>query len=126
MFNDVVVTLVQLFIERSESSAPVSIFILILEGPTHECPSETSCSFCLLGKVANIPNFAQFIHNSTISHLENSNRESGAINMFDIQLAHASTGQRYLTCACSLPVVVSVASAIFALLFGRLQFLCCD
>ena len=44
----------------------------------------------------------------------------------DKERSHASTGQRYLSCACSLPVVVSVASAIFALLFGRLQFLCCD
>ena len=39
---------------------------------------------------------------------------------------YASTGQRYLSCACSLSVVVSVASAILALLLGRLQFLCCD
>ena len=30
----------------------------------------------------------------------------------------ASTGQQYLSCACFLPVVVSVASTIFALLFG--------
>ena len=41
-------------------------------------------------------------------------------------LSSASTGQRYLSCACFLSVVVSVASAIFARLFGRLQFLCCD
>lgn len=35
MFNDVVVTLVQL-IEGSESSASVSIFIVILEAPVHQ------------------------------------------------------------------------------------------
>ena len=75
MFNDVVVTLVQL-VESSESSASVSIFIIILEAPAHQCPSETSCSFCLLGKVAcNIQNFAQLIYYDTVSHLENSNRE---------------------------------------------------
>ena len=75
MFNDVVVTLVQL-IESSESSASVSIFIVILEAPAHQCPSETSCSFCLLGKVAcNIQNFAQVIYYGKISHLENLNRE---------------------------------------------------
>ena len=76
MFNDVVVTLVQL-VESSESSASVSIFIIILEAPAHQCPSETSCSFCLLGKVAcNIQNFAQLIYYDTISHLENSERDS--------------------------------------------------
>ena len=59
MFNDVVVTLVQL-IESSESSASVSIIIVILEAPAHQCPSETSCAFRLLGKVVcNIQKFAQ-------------------------------------------------------------------
>ena len=71
MFNDVVVTLVQL-IESSESSASVSIFMIVIEAPAHQCPSETSCSFCLLGKVAcNIQNFAQVIYYGKISHLEN-------------------------------------------------------
>ena len=88
MFNDVVVTLVQL-IESSESSASVSIFSIILEAPAHQCPSGTSCSFCLLGKVAcNIQTFAQLIYYGTISHLEtDSYRETHAVNMLNIEMA---------------------------------------
>ena len=43
MFNDVVVTLVQL-IESSESSASVSIFIIILEAPAQSVVSPTAVS----------------------------------------------------------------------------------
>ena len=87
MFNDVVVTLAQL-IESSESSASVSIFMIVIEAPAHQCPSETSCSFCLLGKVAcNIQNFAQVIYYGKISHLENSSRETHAVNMLNIEMA---------------------------------------